>query len=409
VNDRLGSFGGDEGRRRCHRAQRAAALGIVLVLPVILSFAGAAITAPSDASYAGASATIQSLLMAASTEPGRAGVLANCSIGYGQFTYYDAYDPADGYLYVTSSNSSVEGAIFIVKPPCTLVSTITPGGYNSVPYGVVYDPLTKEMVVTDSEAGVAYVLRDTVLVRTVSLGGVYECPSLAAWDPAVDAVLIADSGGACEGGGYGPDGVSVLHLSIVDGVTRVSAMRSAFDRGDYPTDVLVADGYIFTVGADVKVFNDRSFAYLGEFPVGLGLGGASQLDIFGTLAWDPLNDTVVLGIGNYYPGYGMGHGGSVHFLNAHGINSGQFTSNEYPADGILHGGVGQVVYSPATEEVYLTSDDGPNVWELNESGVLTHVFLGRGSDGLGLTYDPLNHDMYVCGSTDGYGEVFVIH
>jgi hypothetical protein len=407
VNGSLGSLrGGAGGRRRV----RSGVSATVLVVLFMLSFAGAAVGSPSALSIVRADVFGAPDAVATSTESASTGVLTSCSVA--QVAWTDAYDPADGYVYAAGGNG-----ISILKPPCTVVKTVIPPGYAEVGLyapafpGTAYDPITKEIVVTGATVGFAWVLQGTSLVETVWLGGTYGniCPGFEAWDPSTDALLIADDGGSgCEGGD-GPGGVIVLHLSIVDGVTQASVVISAFDRGDFATDVLVADGYIFTAGNGVKVFNDRTFAYLGKFADG-GYG-ASQLDILSTLAWDPLNETVVLGLGDYYPGEGMGAGGSVHFLNTEGVKSGKFTSSDFPTDGILYGGVGGVRYSPATHDVYLTAYSGPEVWELSGTGELTHVFLGTGAGELGLTYDPLNHDMYVCGYNElnGYGEMYVIH
>jgi DNA-binding beta-propeller fold protein YncE len=290
-------------------------------------------------------------------------VLASCLVGN---AVDDAYDPADGNLYVADS---LNGWISIVKPPCTIVSTIYPvdGGYIS---GVAYDPLTKEMVAIDSQTVKAYVIRGTALVDSVSLGAFPESPDLAAWDAETKSLLIADGGG-----------IDMLHLDYANGSTHASVKVEALDNhGNDPYAVLVADGYIFSAGGAVDVFNDRSLAYLGQFKVN---GGTS-------LAWDPLNDTVVVGKSF------VTHD-TVVFLQADGVRSGKFTYTHFAGHDILFGGVGGVAYSPATREVYMTANEGVDVWELSESGALTHVYLGQDAFPQLLTYVPSDHEMYVCG------------
>jgi hypothetical protein len=327
---------------------------------------------------------------------GNAGVLASCSVGDDYGPSQPTYDPADGYIYVTS-----DIGISIVKPPCTVVKTIhTPEDEAEfVVYGTAYDPLTKEVVVTDWYRGAEFVLRGTSLVTTVHVGGwEVHCPGLEAWDPAVKAILITDAGASCGGEG-GSGGIDILHLSIVGGTTLASTIVDAFDQGNSPTAVLVADGYVFSAGIQVNVYNDRTFAYVGSFALA---GPNPALGESGALAWDPINDTVVLGLAYVVPR------DSVIFLNASSISYREFTFHRWHTENILDGGVAGVGYSPATQKVYLTAESGPEVWELSRSGKVSHISLETASDGIsgsGITYDPESHDTYV---SDAWGTLYVL-
>jgi DNA-binding beta-propeller fold protein YncE len=292
-------------------------------------------------------------------------VLASCAVG--AYPISDAYDSADGYVYV----ASIIGSVSIVKPPCTLVSTMSTGG-SSEPYGTAYDPLTKEIVVTDDASSLAYVLRGTHLAETVGLG-VGHTPLLEAWDPAVGAMLIADGGGA-------RGGVDILYLTYVNGITRSAVILDPFDQGNHPAAVLVADGYIFSAGNAVDVFNDRTFAFVGSFAVESG-----SLDV---LAWDPLNDTVVLG-GEYTP---PRH--SVVFLDGDSIRSGLFAFGTLPIYFVW--GLDGVAYSPATHDVFLSGFGAHSEVEVSSSGEVTRVALPGLAGPAGLAYDPVNHYMYLC-------------
>ena len=299
-------------------------------------------------------------------------VLDRCDVSTAQAS---VFDPANGYVYVSS-----DGPISVIKPVCTVIATLTPT-YGA--FALAYDPLTKEVVATAaafSEENFAYVLAGTSLVATVKLGPSLNCPISAAWDPAISAILIGNEG-------CGPGGVSVLYLALVNGVTHAAVIEDAFDSASADTSLLVADGYIFSAGSDVNVFNDRTFAFVGQFAVSqFTLDGA-----FNHLAWDPLNDTVVLGI-TEAPSIA-----SVLFLNASGIPAGHFDFQRFKTVGILSGGVGGTAYSPTTQSVYLSAADGNDIWELSKSGELTHVYLGKIVAPEGLAYDPTSHEMYVCG------------
>ena len=242
----------------------------------------------------------------------------------------EVYDPTNSYLYIGAFYpQGVPGSlVYIVKPPCGVIATVNITGGIGLS-GMAYDPLTREVVVGPTvESTIAYVIEGTVLVANITLlpfGPTCFEGSPTVWDPAADAVLI----GICAG-------VTLLRLAIVDGVTTMRVIPNAFAVGDYPTALLVADGYIFAASETVLVFNDRSLAYIGSFPRQAIDGGFCT-----SLAWDPLLDSVVVGVCIGNPVIGP-----VVFLGANGIGSGHYTVSRLKAPGILNGGVGDVAYSP---------------------------------------------------------------
>ncbi|MFZ0892644.1 MAG: hypothetical protein WB782_07020 [Thermoplasmata archaeon] len=347
-------------------------IGLTIALLSMIVISGSATLTTSARFDSLIDLTHDSELSVKTTATSGASVLDSCELAAAQSS---VYDPADGYVYVAS-----DGPISIVKPPCTVIGSLTPT-YGA--FALAYDPLTKEVVTTAaafSEANFAYVLAGTSLVATVKLGPSLNCPISAAWDPAISAILIGNEG-------CGPGGVSVLYLALVNGVTHAAVIEDAFDSGSADTSLLVADGYIFSAGANVSVFNDRTFAFVGQFAV----SQFTRDGAFNHLAWDPLNDTVVLGI-TEAPSVA-----SVLFLNASGILARHFDFQQFKTVGILAGGVGGAAYSPATQSVYLSAADGNDIWELSKSGDLTHVYLGKIVAPEGLAYDPTSHEMYVCG------------
>lgn len=294
--------------------------------------------------------------------------VTNC-LSSGEEPYYDTYNPDNGYVYADDGGQQ----LFVVKTPCNLIRTVafSDNGLS----GLGYDPVTKEIVVANCGATPeAAVFQGTSLVKVVTLrnGSSYTCPTDVAWDGAIGAMLVSDGGG----------GVDLLYLTEINGTTRAATIINAFDVGNGPGALLVADGYIFASGNQVDVFNARTLGYVGSFAIA---GGPPSL----ALAWDPLNDTVVLG----RTGYAAPQ--SLFFLNANSIASHRFTFHNLPVHHILSGGVGGVAYSPFNHEVYFSAEGGGDVWALSPSGILTHVFLGFGgiSD---LAYDSANHDLYAC-------------
>jgi hypothetical protein len=362
-------------------------LATLIVLLFVSSSAGAAISSPFTAHNSVAVPEGSSAGPAPSVDSANTTVLARCLYS----DYYlsaDAYDPANGYIYAVGGSTSASdpsgSGIVIIKPPCTLVKLVVTGqsssGYSSNPVGVVYDPVTKEMVVTDNEAPAIYVLRGTSIVKTLTLPAPANGGGNLAWDGSIDSVLIPDE-----------FGVTVLHLELVNGKTRATWDVDRFDKsdaslgtGNIPVAELVADGYIFSAGNRVDVFNDRTLAYVGSFHhLCTGCDGGTE-----SLAWDPVLNAVVLGGGTY----------SVAFLAVNSIASGKFAVTHLAYAGLLSDGVSAVVYSPATQKVYLTQLDGADVLMLSKSGGLTHVFLGNQTAGdlEGMAYDPVSKVIYVC-------------
>ena len=375
---RLNSTGRSTGRRVGARRRLHAELASVAAVVLVLVIAGT-MTATRPETVA-PTLSLASVAPAAGTlESSSGGVVASCPV---EAAWSDVYDAANGYVYVASAY----GGVFVVKPPCTVVRSILP---NALGFGTIYDPVTRDIVVSDSADVVAYVIHGDSVEKTVNLGFDLQhqhCPDFEAWDAAIESVLIADgcpSVGPPSGGG-----VDVLRLTTAGGATHVSVRLDAFDRNNGPTAVLVADGYVFSAGNTVDVFDAKSFRFVGDFAVngpGNPVGGTN------TLGWDPLTQTVILGRGDV-----TGHG-SVVFLNVTSVPSGRFTFNYPSLPGILWGGVGGVAYSPSTRNIYLTAEGGYDVWEIGGGESLSHVYLGELSEPQGLTFDPDNQDMYVCG------------
>lgn len=297
----------------------------------------------------------------------------------------DAYDPADGYLYV--GQGSAPAQVLVVKPLCHVIKTIHSSrpALSEVVDGFVYDPLTKEMVAFDS-GGLAYVLQATTLVDTVDLGAQsFHCPSLGSWDPALSTILVAD---------YCGGGVDLLYVSEVNGTTKGAAILDAFDQGNLPEGVLVANGYIFAAGNLIDVFDQRTLVYIGSFALSVIPTGYLT-----ELAWDPFNHTVVVATGF---DFSFQSRDAVYFLHADSIRTHAFAFGRLPVHDILNDGAGGVAYSPAGHDIYVSAAGGSDVWVVSPTGSLQHIYLQQ-YGGLGwIAYDPANQDLFVSGPSAMY-------
>lgn len=312
-----------------------------------------------------------------------------------------AYDPADSLLYVAmfSVLAFAHPYLFIIKSPCTLVEKV-PLLYLATIYpgSIAYDPLLKDIVAVDSFNDVAYVLHGERLIGTVGGFGGYPAnnPDSIAWDPELQAMLVTNFGALGGPGG----GVDLLYLNQSDGSLSHTVVLNAFDDGNQPLSILVADGLIFSAGRTIDVFNARTLTYLGTFSTPLDCYASSC-----TSTWDPLNNTVVVGItaGAFPP---KPENDSLVFLNADSVKTGAFTYKFLHTTGILLDGVGGVTYSPADHDVYFDASSGWDLWYLTPEGRLGHVFIQNPATTSGsslgslsaLAYDSMNHDIYVCGN-----------
>jgi hypothetical protein len=318
--------------------------------------------------------------------PANPALKTSCNVG--GTPVYTGFDPADGFLYVDTGPtlSSPNGSITILESPCNVVKTI-----SSLPFtesglcGAVYDPVTKEMLVGDEVGnpgqGVGYLLKGTALVRAIPLGGDgFHSPCALTYDPAIKSVLFSDTS----------DGIDTVELSNISGKLNIETHLDAFDRNSYTFDALVQDGYLFCANDDVndqvKVFDSATLTEIGSFNFG------SNYEPVSSIAWDPLNGSVVMGI---YAAENASR--AVAFLNVSSIANGQFSHSLLHARDIFDGGVLSVAYSPATHLIYLGPGEGDDIWMLNGAGTLSHIYL-KGSHGFySLVYDSDSKVLFAIG------------
>lgn len=366
----------------------ATAIASILILSATPPLAGA-----SNLSGGSRSAQIGTAVVASS---GGQRVL-NCSLPISLESPV-TYDPADHYLYANTLLKFGSYGIAVVKTPCTLVKLIRLPSYGPFISAMVYDPLTEEVVAVSNEAfgsihSYAYVLQGTSLVKTVDFGnrGHYSI----AWDPGLAALLLA---------GYCNANIDVLYLTEVNGVTKAAVMLNVFDQNNCPINILVADKYVFVVrmpGANsnlnyVDVFDYRTLAYFGNFSI-------SAPGLIGSMIWDPLNQTVVVGLVYFY---GLSAPRTVFFLNVSSVATRTFTFHALPVHDILRYGAAALAYSPADQSVYISSWGGDDVWILGSSGSFNHVYLkGALTHLFAMIYDSAFGAMCVIGDS---GDLYLI-
>ncbi|MFZ0892451.1 MAG: hypothetical protein WB778_06620 [Thermoplasmata archaeon] len=304
-----------------------------------------------------------------------------------------AYDPADGYVYVTWNYAQAQVApwLLIVKDPCTLVKKIPLRMEANVYDGqIAFDPLTEQMVAIDDYNGVAYVVKGTSLIDTFGGFGGFpgHLPLADVWDSGLKAMLVADDGDL---GGR----VDLLYLNQSGQTLNHAIVVDAFDQGNQPENLIVADGLIFVAGDKLDVFNATTLKFLGSF--------GSQFSTSSGLAWDPMTLMVVVGLHTLGPLPPVPDNDSLAFLNASSVYSGTFTYRFLHTSGILQDGVGDVAYSPASHDIYFDGVWGDDLWYLTPAGKLGNVWLENYADWeqetgvLAIAYDPVDQDVYVCG------------
>ncbi|MGA8511690.1 MAG: hypothetical protein WB778_03055 [Thermoplasmata archaeon] len=272
----------------------------------------------------------------------------------------DAYDVADQYVYV----ADVGNAISIVKAPCTVIKTVSTGEYGTLTDSA-YDPESREVFVSGFP-DTLYTLKGTNVIGKITSAKLLSYPVDMEWDATAGAMLVADSGA---------DEIAVVH-----GLS--THLMTTFATPAEPYDLLVADHYVFSASNDagtVAVFNASTFAFYGTFNL---LPGIAEL------AWDPVNDTVV--VANY-------DGSTVDILYPQDIPAGEFLFSDFKMGTLLGGG--GVAYSPSTHDIYVTGGDisSTGLWVLSPSGAVHFVYLGKNVAAMYLVYDPADRDMYVCG------------
>jgi len=318
--------------------------------------------APEGASSARLAADLVAGSVAAPTAAASS-VIAKCHVGDNPVGV--AYDPLNHYIYVADNGpgDGSGGAITVLKASCHVVATISLTALSFTPYGVAYDPSTHNVLVSDDDYGYVFVLSGTSIVNVLT--GFCE-PQAMTWDAQASAMLVMDY---C-------NQVDAIYGNTQSGVDT-GAISSFCDA----SSVLDAAGYVW-VGDQcapytVDLFDPATFALVGHFTISTAPGA---------LAWDPVNDTVLVG---------SEFGNTMHLLDPATVALHTYVNTTFPLGQLL--ATGSILYSPTTHAMYVSDRAGSDVWKISSSGKVHHDFIASGAGLEFMTYDAATSYIYVCG------------
>jgi len=181
--------------------------------------------------------------------------------GNGMGPWGIAYDPSNGYIYVTNFYS---GTVSVINGATnTVIANITVG---SGPRGVAYDPSNGYIYVTNELSDTISVIYGTTVIATIPVG---TWPVGVAYDPSNGYIYVADSGS---------DSVSVIY-----GTTNTVIATIPVEGGPEGIAYDPSNGYIYVTNfysGTVSVINGATNTVIANIPVGTGPAG---------VAYDPSN------------------------------------------------------------------------------------------------------------------------
>ena len=342
-----------------------AGLALLLSSGGLLSVAGATPVAAlaSDASghlvlVAGAGpasdvAAAPAVVAPAVTDPLAPQVLT--SVAVGQSPTMAAYDPQNGYLYVTNLNS----ANISVLDGTTVLATISlePNGTGS-PDFVVYDPVNTLVYVVDrynaeGTTGAVTVVYGTTVTATITVGVL---PNSATVDTATGAVYVTNSGGSA---------VAVLmgNASVASVPTGKHPWAAAYDPA-------TGNVYVANNGSgNVSVLSGT----VGIGTVAVGTGPDA-------VAYDPADQDVY--VANYA-------------TNNVSVLSGLAVAGTVP----VGAGPSFLAYDAQNGSVVVANSAGSNLTALNGTGVVLSPTVGTGP--VWVAFGPTGGFAYAVNTIDG--------
>jgi YVTN family beta-propeller protein len=173
-----------------------------------------------------------------------------------------AYDPSNGYLYVTTCNLN----FVLVINGTTVIATIPVGYVGTAPWGVAYDPSNGYIYITNFFSDTVCVIdgANNTVIATIPVG---QWPEGVAYDPSNGYIYVANSGS---------DTVSVINGATNTVIANITV-------GAEPTEVAYdpSNGYIYVTDYDsntVSVINGKTV--IANITVGADPWG---------IAYDPSN------------------------------------------------------------------------------------------------------------------------
>ncbi|BCU67895.1 hypothetical protein HS7_13320 [Sulfolobales archaeon HS-7] len=284
------------------------------------------------------------------------------------FPYDIAYDPSNGYLYVTESYAN--NIVTVIDPANnTILTNITVGNQ---PEGITYDPSNGYLYVVDALSNNVSVIdpADNVVIANITVGNY---PKGIAYDSSNGYLYVTDSGSVF---------VSVINPSADQVVGNISV-------GFLPNDIVYdpGNGYIYVTGSSatgyayVSVVNPSTDKAITNISFGIPTTQGFPEGI----TYDPSNGYIyVTGIC------------SVSTIDPHSNTI--ITHVNVPDNSRC------LVYDPGNGYLYVTGyfpNDSGLVSVINPANntVLTNIQVGK--EPHGITYDPGNARLYVANKASG--------
>jgi YVTN family beta-propeller protein len=309
-------------------------------------------------------------------------ILASCQTpnpgGYGYiWPEAGAYDPANGFIYVSVSgvvgggNFPAAGNVTVIAPPCKVVANVHLP-FDASPGALAYDPSTQDVWVTDSDFPTLYLIHGSSIVSTLSNPGWCGTAFAIAFDPFTKAMMVAN----CDN-----------TVSVFSGHQLVHVFTTGFSLSTSPTAFVVTGNneiFVANWGAgDVAILNASNYQWIRE--VGVGYNPEA-------LVWDSYSHEVIA---------------SHVSENGHDylVAIDPYTNTAVQQIPVLStGGEWALGYSASTRLI-LSADISGDVFATNTAGVSHQAAVERLYGFDGFTYDPVTGDMY---ALNVYSAVYVL-
>lgn len=301
------------------------------------------------------------------------------SIGFGAANYpgTELYDPENGRVYVAGSQGGV-GIVNLSVP--YLDGNVSGPGYDPAD-GLALDLANDELFVAEEQLWNVSWFAANSTIELGSVGtGAYSFPQGLAFDPVDDLVLATDTDGFL----YASSNVTEIsvatgRLTGSVGVERLPTgiAYSAAHNAEYVYDGGTGRLYQLDPASDTVV---RS-AFVGYT-------GHDILYLSGSVAYDPVNDTLYVGFFDPTPGLS---GVAV-------VNATTFAVTYLPATDF--DGPSGIAYDPTDHAVFVANYYNETVTELSTLGASEVRWIPVGDRPTGVVFDPANDGLYVSNNFD---------
>ena len=291
-----------------------------------------------------------------------------------------AYDPANGYLYVTDFNSS---KVAVVNPVSDRVIAWTEVGEN--PIAVAYDPSDRNMYVANYGSGNVSVINSSTnaVIESIPAG---TGPHSLAYDPGTGNMYVANWGSH-----------SALsqstNITVISSVTGKAIASIPVPLNPHTIAYDPSNGYMYvtiTNNEYIEMINTtqnriiRTFSFIANHNP-----GQSYIEWPTAITYDPAN-------GNMY---------AISLSPVSLIIEINSTTNVLTqvSDGVIGFGA---AFNPQNQYLYFLYNPlngletgGVSAFDTNLNSTAAHLYLGKGP--AGIAYDPDNGLLYVTNSVSG--------